>query len=201
MPGYIPPAIARCTDVSLAAIANGDFLTYNAATGIWSPITRAALLAAAFAPFACAMTGTAAPGASNNIDFQTVLHNSGYTVSGGNTTLQCPAVGTYQAVLYCQVDGDDNTADLEAAPELAVEGYVGTPPVLNQQYFIYPSYAALPAGGTAKYLVPNAAFAWVFTVAVPATDLFQIMFTNDLTTAGSAVSITAGGVVVVYRVG
>lgn len=188
-------------DVSTSGLVDGDLFTYQASTQKLIPITRAALLSAAFAPFACAVTGTAAPGATNNVDFQTVLHNSGYTIAGANTTLQCPAAGVYQAVHYCQISGADNTADLEVAPSLTVEGLVGTPPVLNRMYQILPSYLALPAGGTAKYIVPNAAFVWVFTVVTPADDLFQIEFTNDLTTVASAISIDAAGVVVVNRVG
>jgi hypothetical protein len=200
----VGPLYKTLADVNLSGLADGDVATYVAATQKWVPITRAALATALGVnnslPFAALMSGIVAPDATNAIDFSTVLENSGYTVAGANTTLQCPTAGIYFAQYFMQVDGVDLVADLQAAPLVRVEGFVGTPPVLIRQYDSEPVYAARATGLTANCRVPQRVLPFVFEVVTPATDLFQLEVTNDINTPGSGVSIDAVGVIVVTRV-
>ncbi len=97
---YIPPALRRCTDVVLTSLADQDILTYDAATGLWGPITRAAFAASlppsgALAFFRGSQTIGAGIGTTAGLDLsaatQSILINTSLT----GDQVNIPA-GTFQ---------------------------------------------------------------------------------------------------------
>ena len=183
---YVPPAIRRCTDVSLAGLADGDLLSYTAATGIWSVVTRAAVASAAAVYLGASLQAVNSPTNTNTAMGITLITNvGGFTVSAPTpNTLSFPVLGRYLIL----ADLDRSVSNQAVAAAHAANAVVS----FRQDYFngvggsvfqkdVYGAYVVTAAGAVAEFNCNPVSSQQIVTVTDLASTL-QIVVRNELTT-------------------
>lgn len=169
-------------DVNMAGLANGDLATYNATTGKWLPITRAALATAlGVSSVGNFFVGTGLIATVNNGDpanfAWTEVFNEGYTVVGDSITF--PAVGDYLINVDLPRQGSFATASLSATG--AIASIAGKANALAQiQQNLTAQYLQTNAGPTATASLFPVNVSNFFRVTTVVADNFQLQFNNDL---------------------